>query len=107
MSSVKLKLCLTTLDNLATAKQLARQLLQQKLVACVNISEKGLSLYHWQGEIVEEAEYLLLMKTNSQKIDALRDTVMALHPYQVAEFIVLDIESGAAPYLEWVNTSLS
>ena len=101
------KLCLTTVDKETAAKEIARELLQQKLVACVNIHSNVVSLYHWQGEIVEDREFLLLMKTQSQKIDELQDILLELHPYDVAEFIVLDIESGAKDYLNWINTSLS
>jgi len=100
------KLCLTTVDKEAAARDLAKSLLQQKLVACVNIHSQGTSLYHWQGEIVEDQEYLLLLKTHSQKINALRDTLLRLHPYDVPEFIVLDIEQGSTDYLHWIETSL-
>lgn len=103
----KFKLCLTTVDQESTARSIAMRLLQQKLVACVNISSKISSMYHWQGEIAEDTEFLLLMKTSSQKINSLRDTLLDIHPYDVPEFIVLNIEDGASQYLNWINTSLS
>lgn len=101
------KLCVTTVDQESTARSIATNLLQQKLVACVNISGKMSSLYHWQGEIAEDSEFLMLMKTSSTKINQLRDTLLDLHPYDVPEFIVLNIEDGASQYLNWINTSLS
>ena len=78
---------MTTTDSQATAQALAKNLLKQKLVACVNIINQMNSMYHWQGKIVEEQEFLLLMKTSSQKIVELQDTLIKLHPYDVPEFI--------------------
>jgi periplasmic divalent cation tolerance protein len=100
------KLCLTTVDKKSTARTIAKSLLKQKLVACVNISDQLTSLYTWQGKLVEDKEYLLLMKTQSQKIAALRDTLLGLHPYDTAEFIVLDIVDGSQKYLGWIDDSL-
>ena len=105
--SVEFYLCLTTVDDESTARQIAKSLLQQKLVACVNISAKSLSLYHWQGEIAEDHEFLMLMKTNSQKIRELKRKLQEIHPYEVPEFIVLDVVDGATDYLSWINSSLA
>ena len=101
------KLCLTTVDKKSTARAIAKSLLQQKLVACVNISDKLTSLYLWQGNIVEDKEYLLLMKTHSQKIPLLRDTLLEKHPYETAEFVVLDIVQGSQEYFRWIDDSVS
>ncbi|TQV89195.1 divalent-cation tolerance protein CutA [Aliikangiella coralliicola] len=107
MDTSQFKLCLTTVGDKSTARQIARSLLQQKLVACVNISAKMTSLYHWDGDIAEDDEFLLLMKTSSQKVDELRDILLDLHPYDVPEFIVLNIKDGASEYLTWINSALS
>lgn len=103
----KFHLCLTTVDSESTARQIAKILLQQKLVACVNISAKSFSLYHWQGEIAENSEFLLQMKTNSQKISDLGAKIQEIHPYDVPEYIVLDVVEGASDYLSWVDASVS
>jgi len=101
------KICLTTVAKMSTARRIAKALLQQKLVACVNISSRMTSLYHWQGDIVEENEYLLLMKTSAHKIAELEVSLQRLHPYDIPEFIILDIEDGASDYLNWINSALS
>ncbi len=99
-------LCLSTVDEKSNAIKMAKILLQQKLVACVNISAKHQSLYHWQGKIVEDSEYLLQMKTSSQKIEALKSTIKDIHPYENPELIVLDIIDGSLEYLNWISQSL-
>lgn len=100
------KLCLTTVDNKSTAKEIALCLLQQKLVACVNICSNLTSIYQWEGEIVEDREFLLLMKTKSRKIDELNAKLAELHPYEVPEFIVVPIEAGNQTYLDWISRSV-
>jgi len=106
ISESQYKLCLTTVDNQSIAREIAQKLLQQKLVACVNISNQMTSMYHWQGDIVEESEFLLLMKTSSQKLDELQDTLLQLHPYDVPEFIILEIEGGSSDYLNWIGSAI-
>lgn len=101
------KLCLTTVDNKSAAHQLSKVLLQQKLVACVNISSKMTSLYHWQENIVETSEFLLMMKTSSSKIKELEKALLQQHPYDVPEFIIIDIEDGSSDYFNWINSALS
>lgn len=101
------KLCLTTVADKPAAYQLSQELLQQKLVACVNISSQMTSLYHWKNEIIEEHEYLLMMKTTSDKLDELQQLVLQKHPYEVPEFIIINIEDGSLDYFNWVNSVLS
>jgi len=105
--AVSYKLCLTTVDSESTACHLAQEILKQKLVACVNISSRMTSLYHWQDEICEDHEFLLMMKTSSQKVAVLETKLLSLHPYEVPEFVVIDIDAGNKKYLNWINSALS
>jgi periplasmic divalent cation tolerance protein len=107
MSDAEFKLCLTTVDTEESARELSQKLLQQKLVACVNIINQMKSMYHWQGKIVEETEFLLLMKTSSQKVAELQDTLVKLHSYELPEFIVLDINRGSSDYLNWISAAVN
>ena len=106
-SEFEFKLCLTSINENGKAQEIAQILLQQKLVACVNISSQVCSMYLWQGSIVKDHEFLILMKTSSQKISELRDTLAQIHPYDVHEFIVLNIENGSKDYLNWLGFTLS
>lgn len=86
------------------AAELARALVERRLVACVNIVPSVRSIYHWKGEVCDEAESLLVMKTAGWRFDALCRAVVELHPYEVPEVVALPIVAGHDPYLHWVDT---
>ena len=93
---------LCTVPSAAVAEQLARTLLDERLVACVNVLPAVRSLYRWQGQVEDAEELLLVMKTARDRYDALEARVRALHPYEVCEVIALDVGAGSAPYFDWV-----
>ncbi|HET9990429.1 MAG TPA: divalent-cation tolerance protein CutA, partial [Kofleriaceae bacterium] len=61
------------------------------------------SIYRWQGAVHDDAEVLAIVKTTTERADALRDRLIALHPYDVPEAIVLPVIGGHAAYLAWVT----
>jgi len=81
---------------------LARTLVEEHLVACINVVPVVRSIYWWKGEVQDDAEALLLCKTSRERFDALETRVRELHPYDVPEVIALPIELGSAPYLAWL-----
>ncbi len=85
------------------ARELARQLLDERLAACVNLLPGVHSLYRWRGELHEDPEVLMIMKTTRTRFDALRERLAELHPYEVPELIALPIVDGLSSYLEWMN----
>lgn len=80
---------------------LARTLLEQHVVACVNITPVR-SLYRWKGECCDEEEHLLVIKTRKALADGVIRALKAVHPYEVPEIIVLPVTGGHPPYLDWV-----
>jgi periplasmic divalent cation tolerance protein len=89
------------------AARIARELVEKKLAACVNIIPELRSIYAWQGRVCDERECLMIMKTRRDLFDQLRDTVKELHPYDVPEIISLSIEQGLQDYLKWIDDSTS
>jgi periplasmic divalent cation tolerance protein len=83
--------------------ELARKLVEERLVACVNIVPGLRSLYWWEGKVQDEPEVLCIMKTRSNLFEPLRDRVRELHPYQVEEIVALPIVAGNPPYLDWIK----
>ena len=81
---------------------MARRLVQERLVACGNVIPELTSVYRWDGEVQEDAEALVLLKTTEDKVDALRKRVLELPPYEGPEFLCLPVTQGHEPYLRWV-----
>lgn len=84
------------------AERLARLAIERELAACVNLVPGLRSIYRWQGRICEDGEVLLLLKTRSALVPALREQLVAAHPYELPEVIALPIVAGHAPYLHWI-----
>jgi periplasmic divalent cation tolerance protein len=98
---------LVTAPDLKTARRLAKSALTAKLVACANLIPKVESHYWWRGKIERGGEVLVLFKTARAKLSALERFVVAEHPYDTPEFVVLKLDSGNARYLDWLARALS
>lgn len=96
---------LCTINDLAAAKEISRKIINDKLAACVNIIPKISSIYYWNDEVVEDEEYLMILKTRKSLFEALKYTIIKLHPYDVPEIISLDISDGSKLYLDWITAS--
>ncbi|MBM4327016.1 MAG: divalent-cation tolerance protein CutA [Deltaproteobacteria bacterium] len=95
--------CLVTIDDPAKAAEIARFLVEEKLVACVHIVPEIRSIYFWDGRVCDETERLMIMKTRLELFPRLQDAVKKLHPYQLPEIIALPIAQGLPAYLAWID----
>ncbi|XP_018316123.1 protein CutA homolog [Mycetomoellerius zeteki] len=95
-----------TVPDDAVAKRLARGLVENKLAACVNIIPQLTSIYEWEGKIQEEPELLLMIKTRTERVDALTKYVKENHPYTICEVISLPIQNGNSDYLKWISEAV-
>ena len=93
---------LTTVGSDFDARTLARELVELRLAACVNIAAGVTSIYRWLGSVTEDAEQLLVIKTVDENLHELREALVARHPYEVPEFIVLPIGSTSDAYGAWL-----
>jgi periplasmic divalent cation tolerance protein len=87
------------------ARQIARDLVEKKLAACVNISNSIESIYSWQNKVETAEEVLLLIKTTSRNYQKLEKEIQMLHSYSVPEIIAITVEQGSSAYLDWVIES--
>ena len=97
------RIVLSTAGSEQEAHKIAHILVKRRLAACVNILPRVQSIYRWKGEIESAQEWLLLIKTRADKFTAVRDAIGELHSYEVPECIVLEIEDGSLPYLQWLD----
>lgn len=93
---------LVTTPTAEKAAEIARAVVGARLAACGNVVPTLRSIYRWQGQVHDDAEALLVLKTSRARFEALRDRVVALHPYDVPEVIALPVEAGSAAYLAWI-----
>jgi periplasmic divalent cation tolerance protein len=99
-------MAMTTLPGDYDATTLAQDLVGSGLAACVNIIPGIRSVYTWDGVPQVDQEQQLLMKTTTDQVDALWDTLKPRHPYDVPEFIVVPVVDGSQDYLRWVERSI-
>jgi periplasmic divalent cation tolerance protein len=85
--------------------EIAKTLVGEKLAACVNIVKDIRSVYFWEGEVQDEKEVLLVVKTRAGLYEKLEARVKEIHPYTVPEIIALPILRGSKEYLGWLKDS--
>lgn len=94
---------LITAPSRDVGRQIARALLEQHLAACVNMIGPISSLYSWEGQIQDDEEVLLVVKSRAELFEGhLVPVVQAVHPYDVPEIIALPIQMGSQNYLDWI-----
>lgn len=91
----------------ARAAAIARQLVEARLAACVNLVRKVRSIYRWEGKVCDDEEDLLVIKTTRAVLPRLRDRVLAIHPYSCPEVIALPIVGGHPAYLLWIGNEVA
>jgi periplasmic divalent cation tolerance protein len=99
-------LVLVTAPDLKSARALARAALASRLAACVNLHPGIESHYWWQGKLESSREVLLLFKTTRPRLVALKQLILAKHPYDTPEFVALSLDTGSKRYLDWLAASV-
>lgn len=96
---------LVTCPDRDTGVKIASRLVEEKLAACANLLDGVTSIYRWKDAIQQDAEILLIIKTRTERFEAVKKMVQELHPYEVPEIICTDITAGNIPYLDWIDES--
>ena len=96
---------LSTVPDADKAAEIAKALVEEHLVACVNIIPGLRSIFRWEGKLSDDAEVLCIIKTARDRFDQVAARIKSLHPYSVPEVIALPIVRGFDPYLEWIRKS--
>ena len=102
LSAMKAVVVLTTVAQTYDAREIAEEIVSRRLAACVNIVPQVYSVYRWQDKVEHDNEQILLIKTLEERVDELHDFVVKRHPYDVPEFVVIDIDRIEGPYRDWL-----
>ena len=102
---MKLSVGYITAPNKAEARKLAQALVEEKLVACVNILPDAESYFEWDGEVTKQMEAVMIFKTREKNEEKIIKLVKSMHPYECPCVVFLPIASGNADFLKWVDQS--
>jgi periplasmic divalent cation tolerance protein len=96
-------LVVTNLPDSESAFNLARQLVELRLAACVNVLPGVASFYEWEGKLEQATEHTLVAKTLSARYAEVERAILTRHPYALPEIIAVELTNGLPAYLQWVE----
>ena len=91
-----------TVPNEEVAETLAKNLVDDHLVACVQVLPGMTSYYRWEGKVHADSEILLLMKTRAEIFPVVEERIVKLHPYDVPQIVAAPLTKVHEPYLSWL-----
>jgi len=92
-----------TVPTEAIGKKIAQDLIQENLIACLNIIPDLTSIYRWKGQVRKDKEFLCLIKTQKTHIQEIIPRIQKIHPYEVPEIIFHPIHNGLPIYMDWIR----
>ncbi len=99
-----LVLVYTTFSNFEEAKTVSEELLNEKLIVCVNIFPEVNSLYLWEGKISNSCEVVAIMKSRNDQVDKIVEKIEAMHSYDQPAIAVIPIEKANKSFTNWANS---
>jgi periplasmic divalent cation tolerance protein len=100
--ATEVRIVMTTAGTREEAEDIARNLVDERLAACVSVVPGLSSIYRWKGEVEATSENLLIIKTTAARLDEVETALYQLHSYEVPEFLVLTPEAAGKSYLDWL-----
>ena len=91
-----------TVPNKKEGKEIAKKLVEKKLIACASIMDKVESVFSWDGDLCEESEALMIIKTKKELFERVNGVIQGLHSYNVPEVIAMPIIEADETYLKWI-----
>ena len=91
-----------TAESEDQARALGRALVERRLAACANVIPRTTAIYRWEGEVREEGEAVLLVKTRADLVDAVTEAVNSLHSYDCPCVLALPVSGGSRAFLDWI-----
>jgi len=103
MGVIMISVIYTTFDNEQDARKIANFLIEEQIVACVNIIPNVISIYRWKGKIEEEKEFILIAKTVDENVIKTIKRIKELHNYELPDIIAIPVNNGYDEYLEYIK----
>lgn len=103
--SARARVVLVTAPDMDCARALAQALVGERVAACANLLPGVTSIYRWEGEVQEDPEVLLVVKTRADRLGEVERIVARLHPYEVPEVVALQPSAVESRYLDWLLAS--
>jgi periplasmic divalent cation tolerance protein len=105
-NAIHINIVLVTIDKIEKAKEIAKALLENRLIACCNIIPNVTSLYTWNGDVVEDSECLMIIKTLRHHLEDVEELITEMHSYEVPEIISYHMGCSSKSYLDWLVNSV-
>jgi len=105
--SIMVAVVYTTVDDIKDARRMAHTLVEEELVACVNIIPGVESVYRWKGKIEDSKEFVLICKTVDKNVKKTIQRIKSIHKYELPAVIVLPIIGGLKEYLDYIVNETS
>lgn len=102
-----LALLYVTCANHQEALRIARALVEEKLVACANILPQHTAVYSWEGEVRDEPEVAMLLKTRADRTATVSERIKSMHSYSVPCVVALPIQGGNPEFLLWIGQEVA
>jgi periplasmic divalent cation tolerance protein len=102
-AAAHVRVALVTTPDVKSAEAIGGAVVEEGLAACANVMPGVTSVYRWRGEVHRDDEVLVILKTTDERATELTRRIVALHPYEVPEVVVIEAVGGHAPYLDWVR----
>ena len=93
-----------TVPDKDTAAAIGRELVEGRLAACVSVGSPVRSIYRWQGVIEETTELEMTIKTAQENYLKVEELILSMHPYEVPEIVMVELDKGLKPYLDWIES---
>lgn len=97
---------LTTVGSAEEAEAISAALLEQRLVACVQVLGPIVSRYRWQGKLEREQEWQCLAKTEARLYEEVEAAIRAAHSYEEPEILAIPVLAGSRGYLDWISANV-
>ena len=107
--SVNFSHCLVyvTAADAEEAQEIGRAMVAARLAACANVFPQMVPIFHWEGQIGEGSESVVLLKTTQARVEELIAAIEAMHSYECPCAVVLPIVGGSKAFLDWISFETS